>query len=88
MLVSIAAPSPLEKGACLLLFTHFKAYIGSKHLFSHGMPQILYYVTECVKIFKKRFGNSRASINFPFIPVSLFDIHILSFLPNLCYLRD
>lgn len=88
MLVSMPAPSALGKRACLLSFTNLKAYIGNKHLFSHGMPQILYCVKECVRVLKKCFGNSRVSISVPVIPVSLFDIHILSFFPNLCYLRD
>ena len=88
MLISMPVSSVLGKRACLLSFKYLKAKIGNKHLFSHGMPQILYCIKECVQVFKKHFGNSRVSINFPVIPVSLFDFHFLSFLLNLCYLRD
>lgn len=88
MLISMPVPSILGKRACLLSFKYLKAKIGNKHLFSHGMPRILCYIKECVQVFKKHFGNSRVSINFLVTPASLFDIRILSFLPNLCYLRD
>lgn len=87
MLISMPVPSVLGKRACLLSFKYLKAKIGNKHLFSHGMPQILYCIKECVQVFKKHFGNSRVSINFPVIPESLWHSHSIIFPSSLLFER-